>query len=110
VPLGDLVDRRWLGSGLMALTGVGLLAAAAAPGLAWLGVCLLAFGATSVVTQVMVTIAADVAEPARRGRTVGAVASGALTGVLLARTAAGAIAELAGWRGVYVIAGALRSC
>lgn len=107
VPLGDLVDRRWLGSGLMGLTGVGLLGAAATPGLAWLGVCLLAFGATSVVTQVMVTIAADVAEPARRGRTVGAVASGALTGVLLARTAAGTIAELVGWRGVYAIAGTL---
>ncbi len=107
MPLGDMVDRRRLASGLMALTGLGLLAAAAAGGPLWLGACLLAFGATSVVTQVAVTIGADLAEPGRGGRTVGAVVSGLLVGVLLARTAAGGVAEVAGWRGVYVLAGAL---
>jgi len=107
LPLGDMVDRRRLAAGLMALTGLGLLAGAAAGGPLWLGACLLAFGATSVVTQVAVTIAADIAEPGRGGRTVGAVAGGALTGVLLARTVAGAVAEVAGWRGVYALAGVL---
>lgn len=107
LPLGDLVDRRWLATGLMAATGIGLLAAAAAPTLAWMALCLAAFGTTSVVVQVLMTIAADVAEPARLGRTVGTVATGLLLGVLLARTAAGAVAEIAGWRGVYLSAGAL---
>jgi predicted MFS family arabinose efflux permease len=107
VPLGELVDRRRLAPGLMAVTGAGLLAAAAASGPYWMGACLLACGATSVVTQVLVTVAADTAQPERRGRTIGAVASGAVLGVLLARTIAGALAEVVGWRGVYATAGFL---
>jgi predicted MFS family arabinose efflux permease len=107
VPLGDLIDRRRLASGLMAATGVILLSTSAAGSLWWLITCLATLGTTSVVTQVAVTIAADVAEPAKRGRTVGTVASGALLGVLLARTASGAIAQIVGWRSVYVTSGAL---
>jgi predicted MFS family arabinose efflux permease len=56
---------------------------------------------------VLVPFAAALAEPAQRGRVVGAVMSGLLMGILLARTLAGAVASLAGWRSVYVMAAAL---
>jgi predicted MFS family arabinose efflux permease len=107
LPLGDVTDRRRLAPALFAATGLGLLGAAAAPGAAWLALALLCVGATAAVTQVLITVAADRAEPAQRGRTIGTVASGAVLGVLLSRTASGAIEELAGWRAVYLLAGTL---
>lgn len=107
VPLGDQIDRRRLCLRLMTLTAGGLMLAALARSALWLEACLFAFGATTVVTQIAITVAADVAAPARRGRDVGTVATGALVGVLLSRTAAGGMAELVGWRGVYASAAVL---
>ncbi len=52
----------------------------------------------------MVAAAAALTPPARRGRAVGTVTGGIVTGILLARAAAGALADLAGWRAVYLVA------
>jgi predicted MFS family arabinose efflux permease len=105
LPLGDVADRRRLAPLLFAATGAGLLCAAAASTPLWLGAALLGVGATATVTQMLVTIAADRAEPGSRGRVIGTVASGAVMGVLLSRTVAGLVGEAAGWRAVYVLAG-----
>lgn len=45
--------------------------------------------------------AATLADPAERGKVVGTVMTGLLLGLLLARTASGALSELGGWRTVY---------
>jgi predicted MFS family arabinose efflux permease len=60
-------------------------------------------GFTSVMAQILVPFAATLSDPASRGRVVGTVMSGLLLGILLARTASGLIAQVAGWRGVYLI-------
>ncbi|MBG0829757.1 MFS transporter [Planomonospora sp. ID67723] len=101
VPLGDLVERRRLAVSLYAATAVFLLVSATAPN----GTVLLATTAltalTSVGAQVVVPFAATLAAPAERGRVVGTVMTGLMLGLLLARTASGALSELGGWRTVY---------
>lgn len=104
VPVGDLVERRRLVVGVLGLTAVAALATAAAPTLLLLAFAAAALGTTSVVAQVLVPLAADLAPAASRGRVVGTVMSGLLLGILLARTASGLLAAVVGWRGVYLVA------
>lgn len=64
-------------------------------------------GLFSVVAQLLVPMAATLASPEKRGKVVGTVMSGLLLGILLARTVAGLLASLGGWRTVYWVASAL---
>jgi predicted MFS family arabinose efflux permease len=107
VPLGDLRDRRPLVVGLLGVCAVGLLAAAASPSFAVLTTALALTAFSSVSVQILVPFAGLLAAPEERGRVVGLVMGGLLTGVLLARTLAGLIADVAGWRAPFAIAAAL---
>src|SRR4051794_5449837 len=104
VPLGDLLDRRRLVARLLALCAAALVLAAVAPAFAVLAVALAAVATTSCVVQILVPLASTLAAPAERGQVVGRVMSGLLTGILLARTVSGAIAEAAGWRAPFAVA------
>ncbi|KWT57182.1 transporter [Streptomyces albus subsp. albus] len=104
VPLGDLLDHRRLITGQLGLLALALLAAGLAPGVAALFGALAVVGLLAVVAQTMVAAAAALTPPSRRGRAVGTVTGGIVTGILLARAAAGALADLAGWRAVYLVA------
>ncbi len=103
LPLGDLLERRRLITVLAAITATGLAAAAFSPSVAVFLPAVGIVGFTSVMAQILVPFAATLSDPASRGRVVGTVMSGLLLGILLARTASGLIAQVAGWRGVYVI-------
>jgi predicted MFS family arabinose efflux permease len=103
VPLGDLVNRRRLIVGQTLLSVLVLVAVTLAPTGILLLVSMMAVGALAVVTQVVVAYAANLAKPADRGRIVGIVTSGIIIGILLARTVSGTLADLAGWRSVYVV-------
>ncbi|MFJ6825787.1 MFS transporter [Streptomyces niveus] len=107
VPLGDLADRRRLIVSQLLLLVMGLAVVAAARTAAVLLVGMAATGLLAVVTQTLVAFAASLAPPAGRGRVVGLVTSGVVVGILLARTASGLIADLAGWRAVYLASAAL---
>ena len=69
-----------------------------------LAVALAVVGVTSVAAQVLVPFASALAAEEERGRVVGRVMSGLLLGILLARTVAGLVAELGGWRLIYGLA------
>jgi predicted MFS family arabinose efflux permease len=105
LPLGDLVDRRRLSVSLVAVLVLATWACALAPTLHLLIVAsvLVGFGAT--ITQVMVPLAADLANDEQRGRAVGVVISGIFGGILLARTISGAIGAAFGWRVTFAVAG-----
>jgi len=107
VPLGDVVNRRRLIVGQFLLIAVSLAAVGSASGTAALLAGMAAVGLLAVVTQALVAYAATLAGPARRGRVVGLVTSGVVVGILCARAASGALADLAGWRAVYFTAAAL---
>lgn len=107
VPLGDLLDRRKLVfaqmlASVFALTLVGL-----SPNAAVLYVGLSLVGFLAVVTQALVAFAATMSAPKQRGRIVGIVTSGIVIGILLARTFAGFVTDLAGWRFVYLVSASL---
>ncbi len=101
VPLGDLLDRRRLIAATLTLAVAALIAMALAPALPVLLGAALVIGLTSVVAQILVPFAATLANDANRGRVVGFVMSGLLLGILLSRTVAGLVNQVAGWRAVY---------
>ncbi len=106
VPLGDLLNRRRLVLAQTLLMALALVVVGTAHHPAVLLTGLAAVGTLSVVAQVLVAFAATLAGPGRRGRVVGLVTSGGVVGILLARTVSGALADLAGWRAVYLCSAA----
>ncbi|WP_455921519.1 MFS transporter [Pseudomonas putida] len=107
VPLGDLLEQRRLIVGMTLLSAAGLLLSAFAANLPLLLLGTAITGLFSVVAQVLVPMAASLASPEHRGRVVGTLMSGLLLGILLARTAAGLVSSLAGWRAIYLLAALL---
>ncbi|GAA1949382.1 MFS transporter [Kitasatospora viridis] len=107
VPLGDVRRRRPLLGALLAVTVAMLLAAAAAPGLAVLAAATALIGGATVIPQVLVPLAAELAPPERRASVVANVQIGLLTGIVGSRVVGGAVGQLLGWRAVYLLAAAL---
>ncbi len=104
LPLGDLLERRRLVCALTLATAFSLALTAIAPNTALLLIGTTLTGLLSVTAQILVPFAADLALPEQRGRTVGTVMTGLVLGMLLARTASGALASVGGWRTVYWVA------
>lgn len=107
LPLGDIVDRRNLVTFLFLAAALALSFVALSKGLAALVLASFLLGLTSVIAQVLIPFAADLAKPAQQGRTIGTILSGVLLGILLARTVSGIVAAHAGWRTMYWIAAAI---
>ena len=107
VPVGDLLNRRRLIPGLLVVTAAALAASAASPDIGVLIGLALLVGLGSVVVQMLVPMAASMADDAHRGRVVGTVMSGLLLGILLARTLSGLVAGISSWRVVYLAAATL---
>lgn len=108
VPLGDLLDRRRLMLAQLALLVLALAAVAASASSPWLLAGMVALGLLgTAMTQGLLALSAALAAPAERGRVVGAAQGGVVIGLLLARTLAGALADLWGWRAVYVVSACL---
>lgn len=107
VPLGDLLNRRWLIAGQMLISVLALIVVGTASTSRILFIAIAAVGLLAVVTQTLVAFAATLADPAERGRTLGVVTSGIVIGILLARTFAGVLTDIAGWRSVYLVSAGL---
>lgn len=107
VPLGDVCDRRRLIMLHLVLLAVGLVIVAAAPasGVAFAGLAIAGLFAVVVQTAVAYTLA--LSGPEDRGRNLGIVTSGVVIGILGARIVAGLLADLWGWRSIYVVLAAL---
>lgn len=104
LPLGDLLERRGLILALSLACVGALILTATAQTAPWLFAASIVLGLLTVVAQVLVPLAATLAEPREQGTVVGIVMSGLLLGILLARTVAGLLAEVGGWRSVYWVA------
>ena len=106
VPAGDVMRRRPLLTSLLAVCAVAMAACAIAPNLPVLAVAAALAGITSVVVQMLVPYAATLASDNERGKVIGTLMGGLLIGILLSRTFASGVAQVAGWRAVYGIAAA----
>ena len=107
VPLGDMFERRMLIVSMTLLAAGGMLLTASSQALTMMIIGTALTGLFSVVAQILVPLAATLASPEKRGKVVGTIMSGLLLGILLARTVAGLLASLGGWRTVYWVASVL---
>ena len=101
VPLGDLMDRRRLIVTQFIVLGLALAAAAVAPSAVVLVAASLMIGVCSSAAQQIVPFAASMATEKSRGKTLGTVMGGLLSGILLSRTLAGFVADHQGWRAMF---------
>jgi len=103
VPLGDRFERRRLILIQLAALTLALVAAALAPSAWALVLASVLVGAASSVAQQIVPFAAELAEPSRRGATIGMVMSGLLCGILFGRVLAGSVGDHYGWRAMFYL-------
>jgi predicted MFS family arabinose efflux permease len=104
VPLGDVLNRRLLIPVMLLCSAAALVACAVAPSIDMLLVAITVLGLTTVSGQILTPLAGDLADDNNRGHVVGTVVSGILTGILLSRTISGLVADIAGWRAIYIAA------
>ena len=108
MPLGDRLPHRPLIVTLLGLTGLGLLAAGAAPALPPLVAASALVGVTTVVAPIIGPMAAGLVADDRRGVVSGTLLSGSIGGMLLSRTVQRArSANGSGWRAPYLAAAAV---
>jgi predicted MFS family arabinose efflux permease len=101
IPLGDFVDRRTLVAALFAAVACALVGAAIAQGIPGMIAASFLIGVTTVIAQILIPLATELAPQGEQGRTIGAMLTGVLLGILLARTVSGVVAEHFGWRTMF---------
>lgn len=106
-PLADMMRRKRLMLILFAFIVLSLLLTASAPGIHWLIFASFLVGASSMIPQLLVPMAAHLANPSERGKKIGVIMSGLLIGILLSRTFSGVIGQYFGWRTVFYAAAGL---
>lgn len=104
VPLGDSIRRKKLIQIQLSLLFAVLMLVAFSQNLTVLLIGMLGVGLLgTAMTQGLIAYAATLASTSERGYVVGIVQSGVVVGLLLARTLAGVITDLSGWRSVYIL-------
>ena len=104
VPLADMVRRKQLMIIVFAFIVLSLILTAFAPSINILILASFLLGASSMIPQLLVPMAAHLAKPEERGKKIGVIMGGLLIGILLSRTFSGYIGEYFGWRMVFYIA------
>lgn len=106
LPLGDKVNRKKLILGVCVLLILALLVMARIENLTLLLITSFFVGLFSTPTQILLPMAAILGKE-NRGKTVGRVFSGILTGILGSRIISGWLADQLGWQSVFVFSAVL---
>ena len=104
VPLGDIFDRYHLIQFMMVLSIISLIVAFLAPNAAVFAVATTLIGITSVAPQIIIPYAGYLAPALQRGKVLGIVLSGLLTGILLSRSFSGLLGSIMPWQDIYLVA------
>lgn len=104
VPVGDMVQRRNLLTWMHLFAALAVAGAALSQNIGMLYFFSVCIGLTATACQVFVPLSAHLSSDEERGKVIGTIMGGLLSGILLSRTLSGAAAELWGWRTVYWIA------
>jgi predicted MFS family arabinose efflux permease len=108
VPLADMARPVLLVRSLMTITAIGLSAAALSPNIPILLVASICFATVTVIPQILMPLAPTLVAPENRGRSLGALSTGLVLGILLSRTVSGAVAGFSGtWRTPFALAAVL---
>lgn len=109
VPLGDLYHRKKIILINFILLILSLSCIGWAHNIYWIWTASFITGICSVIPQIFVPIASQFSRPQDKGRNVGFIISGLLTGILASRVVSGFIGDIWGWRTMYFIAAGLMS-
>jgi predicted MFS family arabinose efflux permease len=104
VPLGDMFERK---KQILVITGLAILSlliAGFSQSFIVLQIACVLIGASSIVPQLILPMAANLSSDENRGQTVGIIMSGLLIGILGSRSVSGTIGYLWGWRSMFLIA------
>nr|WP_068891503.1 MFS transporter [Pedobacter panaciterrae] len=104
VPLGDMFERKKQILLITCLAIGALLLAGFAHSFLLLEIACVLIGASSIIPQLILPMAANLSSDEDRGSTVGIIMSGLLIGILASRAVSGSIGFLWGWRTVYFMA------
>jgi predicted MFS family arabinose efflux permease len=107
VPLADRYENRMLVTVSLVVTALALASIAMARNEAAFLASAVIAGAACVGAQILVPMVAGMASDARRGRVIGTVMAGLITGIMLARPFSSFLASFIGWRGVFLAAAAM---
>ncbi|MAW95549.1 MAG: MFS transporter [Leeuwenhoekiella sp.] len=107
IPLGDKFSRRKIILIDFIAIVASLIVTALAPNLWMLTISSFCVGFASVVPQLFVPMAAQLASAENRGKAIGIVMSGLLIGILGSRFISGMIGDYFGWRFMYYLAAGL---
>ncbi len=107
IPLGDRYDKRTLILGKLVALIAAVAVMAIAPSLPVLWAASFVLGVATSLSQHVVPLVAELADPQARGGAVGTVLSGLFLGILFARVVGGVVAATLGWRWMYVISVAM---
>ncbi len=102
-PLGDMIDRKKLIVVLEVLLSLALMVMTTLSSLTGLYIASFLIGILAVSVQIIMPLAAALATQEAKGRMVGVIFTGSLTGILSSRIMSGYVAEWFGWRWVYGI-------
>ncbi|MBS1522473.1 MAG: MFS transporter [Bacteroidetes bacterium] len=103
-PLADMIRRKRLIMGCLAMATVALILVGMATGINLLIAASYLVGIFSLIPQLLVPMTAHLAKPEERGAKIGFVMSGLLLGILLSRTISGFVGAHLGWRAMFYIA------
>lgn len=107
LPLGDRVSNRRLVPVFALAQTIALAVMAFASDFTTFVIASTALGFFTITPYLLPAYVSKRVAPARLGHATAMLTTGVIAGVLLSRTASGAIAEYLGWRTVYVIAAGL---
>jgi predicted MFS family arabinose efflux permease len=102
VSLADVVENKTLVLTLVGITALGLVGAALTTGALLFFLTAFVIGLCSTGAQILLPFTAHLVPPERRGRVVGNVMAGVLTGIMVARPLSLFIAGALGWRAVFL--------
>ncbi|WEK19880.1 MAG: MFS transporter [Candidatus Pedobacter colombiensis] len=109
VPLGDMFERRKQILMITTVAVAALLMAAVSHTFFLLQIACVLIGASSIVPQLILPMAANLTSDEERGPTIGLIMSGLLIGILASRSISGSVGFLWGWRTMYFIAAGICS-
>ena len=107
VPLADRYENRMMVTTSLVVTALALAAIGFSRNEVTFLASAVVAGAACVGAQVLIPMIAGMASTARRGRVIGTVMAGLVTGIMLARPFSSFLASVVGWRGVFFTAAAI---
>ncbi|KUF40223.1 MFS transporter [Myroides marinus] len=107
IPLGDMLERKKQIIITTIFATISLSLMAVVHNFFVLQIISFVLGATSIVPQLVLPLAASLSSDEQRGKVIGTVVSGLLIGILFSRTLSGFVGVWLGWRGMFWIATAI---